>query len=266
MKRMIPSYASSNFYLQLAVLTSIACINFNSFITINNIYIVMSSVLLLVIFLFSSWNLLQYALVLFLIGISTLVPSVIWSIPAMTMLIPVVISTIIIYQFPRTKIALTWFTRGRIDNLSLILMVLTSITAAAALIIWGSWSNNLGLPLEMMKSLTVYPAWLNLCILIPLFGIINAFAEEAIYRGIIQEALIHVFPKKILLVILLQASAFAAAHVAFGFPNGKLGYIMTFLYGNILGYLRFRTKGMLSPYITHVAADLVIGYFLYSIT
>ncbi len=226
----------------------------------------MSSVLLLMIILFSSWNLLQYALVLLLIGMSTLIPSVIWNIPAMAMLIPVMVSTAIIYQFPKTRIALSWFKRGQIDNSSLILMILTAFLAAAALITWGLWSNNLGVAVDTMKSLSVYPAWLNLCILIPIFGLTNAFAEEALYRGIIQETLMNVFPKKIMLVILLQASAFAAAHVAFGFPNGKLGYIMTFFYGSILGYLRFRTKGMLSPYLTHVAADLVIGYFLYSIT
>ena len=63
-------------------------------------------------------------------------------------------------------------------------------------------------------------------------------------------------------VVTLQASAFAAAHVLLGFPNGRLGYLMVFVYGTMLGYLRVRSKGMLAPYLTHVLADLTIGYFL----
>ena len=63
--------------------------------------------------------------------------------------------------------------------------------------------------------------------------------------------------------MILQASAFAILHFAAGFPNGIAGYLMTFVYGLILGYLRERTGGLLAPYVTHVVADLVIGYFLY---
>jgi hypothetical protein len=39
--------------------------------------------------------------------------------------------------------------------------------------------------------------------------------------------------------------------------------LMVLVYGIALGYLRKRGNGMLAPYITHVIADLTIGYFLY---
>jgi membrane protease YdiL (CAAX protease family) len=230
---------------------------------IKNIYALIGTMLLLIVFTFSSWNLLQYALVLSVMGLSMLFPAAIWSIPAMLMLIPILVSTVIISLFAKSKTALDWFRLGKIDIPSLIIMVLTSTFAACALLMWGAWSDNLGAGMQVMKSLSGYPAWLNLSVLIPAFALLNAFGEEAVYRGVIQEALVNVFPEKIVFVIFLQASAFAALHVCSGFPNGKLGYLMTLSYGCILGYLRFRTKGMVSPYLTHVAADLVIGYFLY---
>lgn len=252
-------------YLQLTILVSIIAINLNAFIKLNYIYTVLGSILLLAAMLTTSWGILQYAVLVFLMGLISFIPSIIWDIPAMVMLIPFLISTLIIFLFPKAKIALAWFKCGRIDWLSLTLMMVTSFVAACLLIIWGFWSNNLGAGLQAIKALSAYPHWLILGIFIPFFALINAFAEEAVYRGVTQEALNYIFGNRYILAIILQASAFAAAHVAYGFPNGKLGYLMTFSYGSILGYIRFRTNGILASYLTHIVADLVIGYFLYFI-
>ena len=105
----------------------------------------------------------------------------------------------------------------------------------------------------MMASLAVYPNWAIVVVGIPALVLVNAFAEEVVYRGVLQEALHHVIGMAIR-VVTLQASAFAAAHVLLGFPNGRLGYLMVFVYGTMLGYLRVRSKGMLAPYLTHVLA------------
>lgn len=95
-----------------------------------------------------------------------------------------------------------------------------------------------------------------------MFSTLNAFAEEVVYRGIFLEAALQarIIP---IIAVLLQASAFAAIHFQAGFPNGFAGYFMTFVYGTALGILRYETKGILAPFITHIMADLVILYFLY---
>lgn len=250
-------------YLQLIILISIVAININTLVNINYIHTALGSILFLAAMLSSSWNILQYAVLLFLMGLTTFIPSVIWDVPAMVMLIPFLLSTAIIFIFPKAKIALTWLKYGRIDRLSLTLMIVTALVAACALIIWGFWTNNLGVGLQATKALSAYPHWLILGIFIPAFALINAFAEEAVYRGVTQEALNYIFNNRYVLAIVLQASTFAAAHVAYGFPNGKLGYLMTFSYGSVLGYLRYRTNGILASYLTHIVADLVIGYFLF---
>lgn len=182
----------------------------------------------------------------------------------MGMLVPLLISTSIVLFITKVRVNLTWFRCGNLDEISIILVVVMSLASVFMLIAWGYWSNSLGIGVMSIKSLTVYPRLITLGILIPAFALVNSFVEEAIYRGVMQQALINVFNAKVF-IIFLQASAFASAHVVYGFPNGKIGYLMVLVYGALLGYLRYRTKGILAPYVTHVTSDLVIGYFLYFI-
>lgn len=113
----------------------------------------------------------------------------------------------------------------------------------------------------MVQGFSRFPKSLIFGLGVPLFALVNAFAEEVIFRGIMQGALSRAFRRQCLVVI-LQASAFAAFHFAGGFPNGYIGYLMTFIYGLMLGYLRERSQGLLAPFSAHVMADLAIGYFL----
>ncbi len=113
----------------------------------------------------------------------------------------------------------------------------------------------------MARVFSQYPKWLIFGLGIPIFALANAFAEEAIFRGITQTALMQAFGHSYTAVI-LQASAFAAFHFVSGFPNGYVGCIMTFFYGIMLGYLRERSQGLLAPYSAHFVADLAIGYYL----
>jgi hypothetical protein len=141
-----------------------------------------------------------------------------------------------------------------------IAILLLSIISAIALIIWGLWSNNIGLgkvTIEIYKSYNV----LIIFLIGPTVVIFNAVAEEIIFRGIIQTELNNIFNKY--LSNIFQASLFASAHVGGGFPNGKIGYAMTFTYAILLGCMRNRTKGLLAPIITHIVADSTIFIFLY---
>jgi membrane protease YdiL (CAAX protease family) len=140
---------------------------------------------------------------------------------------------------------------------------LTGGLSVAALLIWANWTDSLGIGTQLMQGITSqYPMWLILIIGIPFFALVNAFAEEVVYRGVLQGALMQVFPQ-MPVVLVLQTSAFAAFHFAIGFPNGWVGYGMVFVWGLMLGYLRIRTSGMLVPYIAHVIADVTIGCYLY---
>jgi hypothetical protein len=189
-------------------------------------------------------------------------PTFLLDLPATTFLVPFVVSTLLILPFPQARETLRWFKKGTIDRTTVLLIFLTGILSTFALITWAFWTNNLGVGEKMMGGFADLSLWLVAGVGIPLFALVNAFAEEVVYRGVAQQALASVF-SSVTLVIALQASAFAAAHVRFGFPNGMVGYLMVGVYGGMLGYLRYRSEGMLAPYVTHVIADLTIGYFLY---
>jgi membrane protease YdiL (CAAX protease family) len=178
-------------------------------------------------------------------------------------LLPLIVATLIILPFKATRRALGWLRIGTIDRLSWILLGVTSIVSVVALLVWAYWTDNLGLGIKNMQAFSQYPLWLMVAVVVPVFALINAALEEAVYRGILQQGLMHVLTNNALILI-LQASAFAAAHFAAGFPNGAMGYLMVFTWGSMLGYLRIRTNGMLIPYLAHVMADLVIGYTLYA--
>lgn len=87
------------------------------------------------------------------------------------------------------------------------------------------------------------------------FSLVNAAVEEAIFRGVLQTALERVNGP--LVAIVLQAVAFGVLHVL-GVPTGIVGAIMAGAWGLLLGVMRWRTKGLLAPYVAHVAADATI--------
>jgi membrane protease YdiL (CAAX protease family) len=220
------------------------------------------SLFLVIILSLRAWNIIHFGLLFLIASLNSIyLPRAIWSLPAIPFLVPFTISTAIILPFSRTRPTLAWAKAGMIDKISFLLLFVTGMLSTGALIVWALWTDNLGIGAQMVEGFSQYPKWLILVFGIPLFAIVNAFAEEVVYRGVMQEALSRVFKQRSL-VLILQASAFAAIHFAVGFPNGFLGYLMVFVYGFMLGYLRVRTNGMLAPYLAHVIADLAIGYFL----
>ncbi len=140
-------------------------------------------------------------------------------------------------------------------------MVATALLSSIALLLWATWTDNLGRGVWLVQQLSDYPKALILLIGVPGFAILNAFSEEVIFRGVFQQAFQKVFDN-IPAAITLQAAAFAALHFVSGFPNGVSGYLMTFAYGTMIGYIRHRTGGIWAPFIVHAASDLVIVYYL----
>jgi membrane protease YdiL (CAAX protease family) len=189
-------------------------------------------------------------------------PTFLKNLPSWPFLVPFVISTSVIALSREGRSALSWVRLGNIRATDVILVALTSFASAVALLVWAFWTDHLGIGVQMIQQFKEFPRWQVIGVGIPVFALINAFSEEVVYRGVLQEALIATI-RKTGLAVLLQADAFAMEHFAGGFPNGYAGYAMVLVYGGMLGYLRVRTRGMLAPFLAHVVADLVIAYFLF---
>jgi membrane protease YdiL (CAAX protease family) len=171
------------------------------------------------------------------------------------------ISIPIVLRLRQTKGLLSWFRKGKIDRFSKVSIFVVSSVAGIALLLWAAWTDSFGVAEQMVKGVAGFPK-VAVLIGLPIFAAINAFSEEVVYRGILQEAALRSGMSPAI-AILLQAMGFASIHYASGFPNGFLGYAMTLTYGAALGYQRHRTRGILVPYLTHIGADLVIFIFLY---
>lgn len=219
-------------------------------------------VVMLAVFLLSTRRIQEVTLAWFLWHVYPLVlPAVLIGLPAISFLIAFGTFVLLTYVLWKDWESVSWLRRGRLDRLSWVLVVLTGVFSTVALITWAMWSNNLGLGVKMVKGLSNVPKWLVLGLGIPLFALSNAFAEEVIFRGILQSTLEKIFAS-LWWVLLAQASVFATAHFLMGFPNGWIGFLMVLVYGFTLGYLKHRTEGFWAPYIAHVIADLTIGYTL----
>ncbi|QLE78643.1 CPBP family intramembrane metalloprotease [Francisella sp. Scap27] len=154
------------------------------------------------------------------------------------------------------------FSLGKIKNIKIWLaIIVVSIIASTSLVLWGLWTDNLGVGAAMITELKKHSTIL-LLLLIPLMTLLNAIVEETVFRGIIQTELSKIFTNSI--AIFIQGILFAAFHYAGGFPNGVIGFGMTFIYAGALGIMRYKVKGLLAPIITHWFADLTIVIFLWS--
>ena len=101
------------------------------------------------------------------------------------------------------------------------------------------------------------PLWL-----LPLAGIafalINSAVEEAIFRGIFLQALDSCIGAGAIPLV-IQAVLFGWLHYsAVGFPKGLAGVAMASFYGLLLGFLRYRARGMLAPWMAHMGTDIVV--------
>lgn len=185
------------------------------------------------------------------------------SFPSLPFLIPFLLMVIIFLPFKKLRKELDWFRAGSMDRFTVGLTLLTGVVSTIALNLWGYWSDNMDRSISFATPFASQPKYVIFGLIVPIFAIVNAFSEEVIFRGVLQNSLDKIFGERNWVTHVLQAAAFAIVHFAGGFPNGKIGYLMVFVYGLMLGYLRMRSKGMLAPYLAHVLADLTIGYFLF---
>lgn len=240
-----------------------ALFTYDALRAIDGPVIVGSLVLFATVLYRRAWAFLPCALLLvFLYVASRYYPAWVWRVPTAGFFVPLLLSALVCAPFGPLRARFRWLRKGSLDQVTWFLVILTSLVSALALILWALWTDYLGVATQMIGPLREAPRWFSFFVVVPGFALVNAAAEELVYRGFLQDALETAFPARPWLSLGLQASAFAAAHFQAGFPNGIVGYSMTFIYALMLGYLRRRSSGMLAPWAAHVAADAVIGVTL----
>ena len=173
-------------------------------------------------------------------------------------LAPLLIYGLIVIIVPGLRKSLGWLKKGRTDANVMKWVLATSVLSAIALLGWVILIKpDIGHHVAQIPNM---PLWLY-----PLaglgFAILNATMEEAVFRGIVMEALDGALGDNYISVG-IQAVPFAAFHYLVGFPKGLVGFLMVLIYGVMLGVVRRVSKGMLAPLMAHVAADMTIFLIL----
>lgn len=160
---------------------------------------------------------------------------------------------IVIFRLKPLKEHLNYINKGKLDPISIFLVIATVIVSSVALILWFRLLNPDITDLEkLLPTKNIY-----LIILLGLgFSLFNAVTEELIWRGIIWDGLKTIYEKSAF-VIIVQSIGFGLIHIN-GFPRGWLGVGLACIYGLFLGLIRYKTKGILYPIIAHIFADAVI--------
>ena len=178
---------------------------------------------------------------------------------------PVAVTTVLVCILPlvallacgrlvRLRPAAPWLhIGGPPDRLSWVLAAVTVVLAGLALTLWTMAVDPVA-P-TYLHTLQAAPAPLAVAGIVA-FALVNSIWEEATFRGVLLEELTSLWGAPA--AVVTQAVIFGIAHAA-GFPSGSVGIAMAAGYGLALGIIRFRSGGILIPYLVHVGADTVIG-------
>src|SRR5690606_4339102 len=129
-----------------------------------------------------SFELGPVAILLMLIAATPLyLPKFLWGFPAVEWLIPFLLTVVLVLPFSQLRKYLSWFRVGSTDRISSLLIFLTGVLSALALICWGIWTDNLGYGLSLFQSFRVYPESIVVFVIVPAFALFNAFAEEMVF-------------------------------------------------------------------------------------
>jgi membrane protease YdiL (CAAX protease family) len=171
--------------------------------------------------------------------------------PVLYMIAPVVFAAIV-FAVPGLRAGFGWLRVGRFSRrLSIAIAALTAISTAVLVIYVSTLKPDLTRqPLIGSHRFGVASLLLvGVCI-----AALNAAVEEAIYRGVLMNALDAALGAG-WLPIVLQAAAFGTFHFNSTEP-GVAGVLLTALLGLVLGTLRRVGRGMGPNYLLHVVVDI----------
>lgn len=146
---------------------------------------------------------------------------------------------------------------GRVDGWALVWAGCMSIASTTTLVVWSRYyAKGQHGPVQALLAPVLSPATV-----LPL-AIVNASLEEVEFRMMLQGSLLA-GPAAgdeswVAVAVILQATYFAVQHYRVGFPSGKTGFGLVFVWALFLGFLRWWTAGFGLVIMLHIQADVVI--------
>jgi len=195
----------------------------------------------------NDWRALHGGLLLVLLPLPLAVPALAqwpWH-----FLAPLLAYGVLVAIVPPLRRSLHWLSCGRLDAPVLLTTAGVILLTSTVLVLFEKLFQ------PDLQALRAHLPAGNVLLIGGLFVLLNAAMEEALFRGVLLDALeSQLTPGAALLA---QAVVFGLAHYQ-GFPEGPVGVVLAAIYGLILGALRTWAGGLAAPYLAHVAADATI--------
>ncbi len=165
---------------------------------------------------------------------------------------PILLSTSTLYAIPRLRYRPDWFRLGESSRSVTTLGLLTLFLAPICLFIWyKATSPNLS---AFSQQIPHRSLWLTLLAGIT-FALINSVSEEVVFRGVLQQAL--TIRLGVRGAWWLQGLMFGLMH-SNGVPQGVTGMVLATAFGVVLGWIRYKSKGVGLCCLLHFVTDAVI--------
>lgn len=156
---------------------------------------------------------------------------------------------------PSSLVDKGWYRRGGSSRNDWVVAAGFVVVSSAALVLWRFTTDYDLSQYAKHVPETGLPMWVILIGLWP-FALLNALAEEFLFRGVLQHALESIFRSQVF-VVAAQGLAFGFLHYV-GFPGGWIGAGLAVTYGIMMGIVRARTGGLFLAVAAHVLADVTI--------
>ncbi|MCK4906498.1 MAG: CPBP family intramembrane metalloprotease [Spirochaetes bacterium] len=173
--------------------------------------------------------------------------------PGVDYLIPCLAYVVMVLSIRSMRSSLGWLRWGKVKRIDWWFIAVSVVISSAALFLWAIYiKKDLSVFHDKLPSMPI----VLLCLGGVVFAVLNTLVEELFTRLVMWDGLSAVF-SNIAVIVIIQALFFSLWHVQ-GFPRGLIGIGMAFVWAVFLGIIRYRTKGVLAPLITHFLADAVI--------
>lgn len=176
-------------------------------------------------------------------------------------ILPIVFLMPLYWFFPSSKNNFRVWMKGDVDAKSILLSVLGVFAFSGLYLLWATATNNLNSGLGLTQELSNIPK-IYLFFFVLVFSLMGSAMEELFFRGVLQGCLQKELSSFPYLVVFLVSFLFASQQFLGGMPTGPSGFVLSFLFGALLSYLRMRTGTARLGFITHFCADFFVGVWL----